>query len=74
MTDIVDQAAEAMRRLPPAERDSMAQAVLSLAQGESPLDIEPEHLPFVLEGLAQIERGDFATDEEIAEAFQSFEQ
>lgn len=73
MTDIVEQAAEAMRRMPAAERDSVAHAVLSLAKGKPPLDIDPEHLPFVLEGLAQIERGEFATDEEIADAFRSFE-
>lgn len=72
MTDIVGPAAEAMRRMPPAERDSMAQAILSLAEGKPPLDIEPEHLPFVLEGPAQIERGDFATDEERTDAFRSF--
>ena len=59
MTDIVDQAAEAMRRMPPEERNSIARAVISLAEGKPPLDIEPEHLEAVLEGLAQIERGEF---------------
>ncbi|WP_019904573.1 hypothetical protein [Methylobacterium sp. 77] len=63
MSDIVDQAAEAMRRMPPAERDSVAHAILTLA-GRNPagedaaIDIEQEDLPFVLEGLAQIESGD----------------
>lgn len=63
MTDIVDQAAAALRRMPPAERDSMASAILRLAEGSEPLDIEPEHLPAVLEGLAQIERGEFVEGE-----------
>lgn len=59
MSDILDQAVEAMRRLPPATRDSMAHAILTLAQGGAPVGIEPEHLPSMLEGLAQIERGEF---------------
>lgn len=75
MTDILDQAVEAMRRMPPAERDSIAKAIVALARrDDGPLDIEPEHLPHVLEGLAQIERGEFATDEEVADAFRSFER
>lgn len=72
MTDIVDQAAEAMRQLPPADRDSMAQAVLSVAQGRQSLDIEPEHMAAVLEGLAQLERGEFIEgepEELVARAF-----
>ncbi len=59
MTDVLDRAIEALRRMPPAERDSMAAAILILAEGPLPLDIEPEHLPYVLEGLAQLERGEF---------------
>ncbi|MBX9931810.1 MAG: acetyltransferase [Methylobacterium sp.] len=60
MTDVVELAFEAVRQMPPAERDSMAQAILTLArQDDGPLDIEPEHLSSVLEGLAQIERGEF---------------
>ena len=55
-------------------QDSMAQAILSLAQGLALGAIEPEHLPFVLEGLAQIERGEFATEEEVEDAFRSFER
>lgn len=58
MTDLVDQAAEALRRMPPAERDSVAQAILIRARDNVSIDIEPEHLPSVLEGLSQIECGD----------------
>ena len=63
MADIVDEAAAALRRMLPAERDSMASAILQLAEGSEPLDIAPEHLPAVLEGLAQIERGEFVEGE-----------
>lgn len=74
MTDIFNQAVEAMRRMPSAERDSIAQAIVSLAGHEAgPLDVEPEHLPYVLEGLAQIERGAFVEgepEEIVARAFE----
>lgn len=72
MTDILERAVEAMRQMPPDTRDSMAQAILTLAGGDRVLDIADEHLAYVLEGLAQLERGEFATDEEVAEAFRSF--
>lgn len=63
MTDIVDQAFDAVRQMPPAERVSIATAILTLAQGGEALDIEPEHLPAVLEGMAQIERGEYVEGE-----------
>ncbi len=70
MTDVLDRAVEALRRMPPADRDSMAEAILTVAEGGLPLDIEPEHLPYVLEGLAQLERGEFVegTPEELVAA------
>lgn len=73
MTALLEQAVEAMRQMPPAAQDSMAQAILFLARGVTLEEIEPEHLPYVLEGLAQAERGEFATDEDVAEAFRSFD-
>lgn len=71
-TDLVDLAADALRQMPPAQRDSVAQAVLTLSRGSGALDIDPEHLPYVLEGLAQIARGEYATDAEVAAAYRSF--
>lgn len=77
MTDLFEKAVSAVRQMPTAEQDTIAQAMLSLARiGESPDgdDIEPEHLAAVLEGMAQADRGEFATDEEVAAAFRRFEQ
>ncbi|WP_238256125.1 acetyltransferase [Methylorubrum podarium] len=54
---------EALRRMPAADRESLAQAILTVADNETPLDIDPEHLPAVLEGLAQIERGAYVEGE-----------
>lgn len=73
MTNLLQQAVEAMRQLPPATQDSLAQAILSIAQGGAHDEIAPEHLPYVLEGLAQLARGEVATEGEVAEAFRAFE-
>ena len=58
MTTLLEQAVEAMRQMPPATQDSIAAAIFNLANGSEPLDIEDEHLSAVLEGLAQIVRGE----------------
>ncbi|MER2251388.1 acetyltransferase [Methylorubrum podarium] len=63
MVDILDRAVEALRRMPAADRESLAQAILTVADKETSLDIDPEHLPAVLEGLAQIERGAYVEGE-----------
>jgi len=75
MTKLLDKALDTVRRLPPANQDEIARATLSLAQsGEAePEDIDPAHLPDVLEGLAQARRREFATDAEVAAAFARFD-
>jgi hypothetical protein len=47
----------------------------SLASDEQePEAIDPAHLPAVLEGLAQANRRQFATDDEIEAAFRRFDR
>lgn len=43
------------------------------SEGE-PEVIDAAHLPFVLEGLAQAKRREFASDDEIEAAFRRFER
>jgi hypothetical protein len=75
MTKLLDEAVEAVRRLPPGSQDEIARAMLTLAGGEGePEAIDPEHLPAVLEGLAQAKRRQFATDEEVEAAFRQFDR
>ncbi|GJD95254.1 acetyltransferase [Methylobacterium iners] len=72
MTKLLEQAVEAIRRMPPAEQDTIAQAMLSLAKIGEPLDIEEEHRAAVMEGIAQAERGEFVEGtarEVVARAF-----
>lgn len=74
MTKLLDQALEAVRRLPSDAQDEIARAMLELAAGEAePEDIDPEHLSAVLKGLAQARRGEFASDAEVEAALRRFD-
>jgi hypothetical protein len=75
MTKLLEQALEAVRRLPAESQDQIAHAMLALAgkDGE-PESIDPAHLPDVLEGLAQARRRQFATDAEVEAAFRRFDR
>jgi hypothetical protein len=74
MTKLLEQALEAVRRLPSDAQDEIARAMLDLVASEAePEDIDPEHLPAVLKGLAQAGRGEFASDAEIEAAFRRFD-
>jgi hypothetical protein len=75
MTKLLEKALEAVRRLPARSQDEIAQAMLSLAGDEGePEAIDPGHLAAVLEGLAQANRRQLATDEEVEAAFRRFDQ
>ena len=75
MTEFLEKALEAVRRVTPGSLDVIARAMLTLADDEGePEAIDPAHLPTVLEGLAQAKRRQFATDEEVEAAFRRFDQ
>jgi hypothetical protein len=75
MTKLLDKALEAVRQLPPDSQNEIARAMLVLAgkDGE-PEEIDPAHLPDVLESLAQARRREFATDAEVEAAFRRFDR
>jgi len=75
MTKLLERALEAPRKLPADEQDDIAWTILTLAtdRGE-PEEIDPAHLPDLLESLAQAKRREFATDAEIEAAFRRFDQ
>ena len=60
MTKLLNEAFEALGRMPLDAQDNVARALLGLAEPGTPRDIEPEHLAAVLDGMAQAERGEFA--------------
>jgi hypothetical protein len=75
MTKLLEMALEAVRRLPPDSQDDIALAMLTLIGSEGePEEIDPAHLPAVLEGLAQAKRREFASDTDIEAAFRRFDQ
>jgi hypothetical protein len=75
MTKLLEQALEAVRRLPPDTQNEIARALLTWASDEGePEPIDPAHLPDVLESLAQAKRRQFATDAEVEAAFRRFDR
>lgn len=75
MTKLLEQAVEAVRRLPPDTQNEIARAMLNWAGDEGELEaIDPAHLADVLEGLAQAKRRQFATDSEVEAAFRRFDR
>ncbi len=75
MTKLLEQALEAVRRLPPDSQDEIAHAILQLASGNGePEPIDQAHLSAVLEGLAQAKRREFASDAEVEAAFRRFDR
>jgi hypothetical protein len=75
MKKLLEKALEAVRRLPPDSQDEIALAMLTLSGlEEEPEEVDPAHLPAVLEGLAQAKRGEFATDVDVEAAFRRFDQ
>ena len=69
MTKLLEEAIARVRELPPEDQDAIATALLSLA-GE-PTDVvrlDDETRAAVEEGLAQAQRGEFVSDEDVAKA------
>jgi predicted transcriptional regulator len=67
MTQLLDRAIAAARRLPPEAQDDIARSVLFLAgEKAEPVVLAAEEEGSLAESLAQAERGEFASDEEVA--------
>jgi predicted transcriptional regulator len=67
MTKVLEDAIEKVRRLPEDRQAYAAEVLEQIAAAGSDLFVVPdEHRAAVLEGLGQAERGEFATEEELA--------
>jgi hypothetical protein len=74
MTKLLERAVEAVRQLAPEAQDEIARAMLQPAGDDGePGSVDPADLPAVLEGLAQADRREFATDAEVEAAFRRFD-
>jgi predicted transcriptional regulator len=66
MTKLLEQAFEAARNLPPAMQNDMARVVMAMTGEEMPaVQLTPEEEASFDESLAQAERGEFATDDQV---------
>ena len=75
MTKLLEQAIEAVCRLPADSQDDIARTILRLAGSDTEAEpVDPAHLAALLEGLAQAKRGEFATDAEVEAAFRRFDR
>lgn len=70
MTKLLEKAFEAVRKLPPDIQDEIS---LAGDEGE-PEDVDPAHLPDVLESLAQAKLRQFASDAEVEAVFRRFDR
>ncbi len=66
MTKLLDQALEAVRKLPPDMQDDIARVVLQLARDDAaPVTLSSEERDAISKSKASAERGEFATDEQV---------
>ncbi len=66
MTKFLDRAIEAARALPPELQDELARVILQFAGEDQPaIQLTAEEESSFEESLAQAERGEFATDEQV---------
>jgi predicted transcriptional regulator len=64
---MLEQAVEAVSTLPEDTQDELARILLQLAGVEQPsYELSPEEAADIDASLAEAERGEFATDEEVA--------
>jgi hypothetical protein len=66
MTRLLETAVEKVRALPDAEQDALARLLLDLVGVEqSPVTLTPEEQADLAEALAEADRGDFASEDEM---------
>ncbi len=69
MIEALEIAIEKLKRLPEDKQAYAAEIIEEIAAADDGVfRIPDDHLPGVLEGLAQAERGEFASDEEVERA------
>jgi predicted transcriptional regulator len=72
MTDLMEKALAAVGRWPASRQDEAAEMLLALDRLGPSYHASAEELAAIDEALAQVERGEFASDAEVEAAFQRF--
>ncbi len=65
MTALFDHAVEAARSLPSSTQDDVARLLLQLAREEQPVEISDVEMATFGPSLAQADRGELATDDQV---------
>jgi hypothetical protein len=67
MTKLLDEALEAVRRLPSDDQDDIARAMMQLAgvDLQAPIVFSPDEREAIARSKAAADRGEFATDEQV---------
>ena len=71
MTKLLDKAIERVRKLPPDAQDELAIALFTMAD-DVPEELDDETRAAIRQGLAEAERGEFATPEEMEALWRRF--
>jgi hypothetical protein len=73
MTKLLERAMERAQGLSPDLQDEIARLVLAYAgEDDDVLTLTPEEEADLLEAQAEMERGDFATDDEVSAVFSKY--
>jgi hypothetical protein len=72
MTKLLEKGIEAVRALPDDRQDLAGELLLNLANQEPQYQLTPQQIADVRLAIAEAHRGDFATDEEMAETWKKF--
>lgn len=74
MTRLLEQAIEAVRQLSDEEQDRLARTIMEIVGevGEDVYVLSEEEREAIEVGLAEVERGEFATEEEIKALFAKY--
>ena len=73
MTELLEQAVERVRALPPDQQDEFARVLLRLpGDDEAVYQLSPEEEADLIEAEAEIERGEFATAAEVEAVFSKY--
>jgi hypothetical protein len=72
MTKLLERGIEAVRSLPPEQQDLAGEILLGFAGTDREYDLTPEQIDDLKNAIAQADRGEFATDEEMAKTWKKF--
>jgi hypothetical protein len=72
MTKLLEQGIEAIRALPPDRQDLAGELLLQLADNLPRYTLTVEQIEELKLALAEADRGEFATDDEMAETWKKF--